>query len=230
MCLCLLQVVSLLDDKMPVDWNSEHMQKWRDLTKEKQQEYYDSPHIVKWRDCKISLFDVSEKEAGENFTNKQLKHIRKIFGSIKKSKKKYKYQENEEKHEDENIRVSVLLVLVKAGDNYTTLPVINLSKNGINIQKDYNIFIDFCGRVYKNWQDYLKNNTLPNCVLCYPKNGVYSVVDGVVEVEYGISPAGKRGRKFLRRLDIVGTVLGVAAVVVALAAWFVPVAFPVVAG
>jgi hypothetical protein len=62
-------------------------------------------------------------------------------------------------------------------------------------------FIALLVNRYKNWQDYLKNNTLPNCIFCYPKNDVYSAVNGVVEVEYGISPAGKIGKKILRDLD-----------------------------
>jgi len=55
-------------------------------------------------------------------------------------------------------------------------------------------------------------------------------VNGVVEVEYGISPAGKRGRKFLRRLDSAGTALGVGAAVVGFGALFIPGAAPVVVG
>jgi len=222
----LLQVVSLSEDKMPVDWHTEEMRKWMDLTKKEQQKYYDTPHIVKWRNCKLSdssnlkkiircaIFDVSEKEPVENFTDEQLKLVNKLFVSIKKSMKRHK--------DEESVCVSVLFVLAKAADGYLKLPVIKLQYN--------NIFIDFCGRVYKNWKDYLKNNTLSKCIICYPKNGVYSVVNDVVEVEYGISPAGRAGRKFLRRLDIAGTVLGVTATGVGIAAMCFPVALPVVAG
>lgn len=233
MWLCLLQVVSLSEDKMPLDWKSERTLKWKDLAKEMQQEYCDFPHIVNGRDCKPSdtsnlnkiigsaLFDDSEKEPVANFTDKQRKYISKVIGSIKKSVKK---------HENENILVYVLFVLVMAGDVCLKLPVIKLLQPDTNIQQVNNIFIDFCGRVYKNWKDYLKNNTLHKCILCYPKNGVYSVVNGVVEVEYGISPAGKRGRKILRCLDFGGTALGVAAALFGIAAFCFPVALPFVAG
>jgi hypothetical protein len=233
MWLCLLQVVSLSEDKMGGDCNSDSMPKWKDLTQKQQQKYYDSRPNLTWNDCKLSdtddmkkiiwfaLCDFSEKEPVGKITNKCQKHTNKIFGSIEKSMKK---------HEDETICMSLLFVLAKAGDYYWKFPVIKLSKRGINNQQHNNIFIDFCGRVYKNWQDYLKNNTLPNRILCYPKNGVYSAVNGVVEVEYGISPAGKSGRKFLRDLDFVYTILGVVAAGVGFAAMFFPVALPVVAG
>jgi hypothetical protein len=228
MWLCLLQVVCLSEDKMPVDWNSDDMLKWKNLTKEKQQEICDSPHIVNWRKFKLSdisnlkeifefpLSGVSEEGTVQNFTN-----ITKIFASIEKSMKK---------HKDENIPVSVLFVLVKIRDGYVKLPVIKLLKHDANPQQDNNTFIDFCGRVYKNWQNYLENNTLPNREICYPKNGVYSAVNGVVEVEYGIPPAGKTGRRFLKQLDSGGTALGVGAAVVGFAALCIPGAFPVVAG
>jgi hypothetical protein len=170
----------------------------------------------------FALFGVSEEEPVENFTDKQLKHINKIFGNIEKFVNIHT--------DEENIFVSVLFVLVKAGDGYVEFPVIKLLKHDINIQQNINIFIDFCGRVYKNWEDYLKNNTLPNCIFCYPKNGVYSAVNGVVEVDYGISPAGKRGKKVLRDLDFGYRVLGVAAAILGFAAFCVPVALPVVAG
>jgi hypothetical protein len=219
---------------MPVDWNCDSMLKWKDLTQKKQQEYYDSPNIFKRRDCKLSdifnpmkiimlaLFGVSEEEPVENVSCKLLKQENKIFGIIEKFMKKHK--------DEENICVSVLFVLVKAGDGYVKLPVVKLRKHDINTQQNINIFIVFCGRVYKNWQDYLKNNTLPNCILCYPKNGVYSAVNGIVEVEYGISPAGRTGRKFLRGLDFGRTVLSCCATLVGIAALCFPVALPVVAG
>jgi hypothetical protein len=84
--------------------------------------------------------------------------------------------------------------------------------------------------VYKTWQDYLENNTIPECVLCYPRNGVYSAVNGDVEVEFGISPAGRTGAKVLQGLDIGGTVLSVGAAGTLIAGLFWPVALPFVAG
>ena len=215
---------------MPEYWNCEDVRKWKDLTQEEQQEYFDSSHIFNCRECKLSdtsnlkeiirfaLFDISEKEPFENLTGKQLKHINKIFDRIERSMKKHKIEEN--------IFVSVSFVLAKARDDYMKFPVINILTHDIDIQQENNTFIDFCGRVYENWQDYLKNNTLPNCILCYPGNGVYSAENGIVQVEYGISPAGKRGRKFLKHLDNVYTVLSVAETVVAFGAWCFRVALP----
>jgi len=48
---------------------------------------------------------------------------------------------------------------------------------------------------------------MPEYVLCCPRNGVYSAVNGAVDVEFGISPTGWTGAKVLQGLDIGGTVL-----------------------
>jgi len=164
MWLCLLQVVSLSAYKMPVDWNCDDMLKWKKLTQKKQKEICDSPHIVIGREYKISVISylkkmfgfvlsgASEEETIDNFTNKQWKNISKIIDNIEKSMKE---------HEWKNILVSVLFVMVKIGNGYVKLPVMKL-EHAANTQEDNNIYIGFCGRVYKNWKDYLKNNTLPN--------------------------------------------------------------------
>jgi len=67
-------------------------------------------------------------------------------------------------------------------------------------------------------------------VLCFPRNGVYSAVNGAVEVEFGISPAGQTGAKVLQGLDIGGTVFSLGAAGALIAGLLVPVALPVVAG
>jgi len=59
---------------------------------------------------------------------------------------------------------------------------------------------------------------------------VYSAVKGAVDVEFGISPAGRTGEKVLQGLDIGGTFLSVGAAGALIAGLFLPVALPVVAG
>jgi hypothetical protein len=99
----------------------------------------------------------------------------------------------------------------------------------IHLIKKIRNLIDSCPRVYSSWQDYLKSNKLPGLVLCYPKNGVYSAVNGL-EVEFGVSPAGKTGAKVLQGCDVTGSLLGLGAARAAVATLSVPVAFPGIAG
>jgi hypothetical protein len=195
---------------MLTDWKAYEMQMWKEKAVKEQQCYCDLLGTPMWREFKppdynnlkrnigFALFGPPEKEPDENlkddtgYTNKKLKCINLIFDIIKRCMEKYTDQQT--------IRASFLFVLMKTGDGYSRVPVIRIPEHDETVQQN-NIFIDSSGRVYKDWQNYLKNNKLPECVLCYPKNGVYSVVSGVVEVDFGISPAGKRG-KFLRALGI----------------------------
>ena len=219
---------------MAVDWNADGMLMWREEAVKWQQECYDLLGTPMWREFEPSqygdlkreigfaLFGVPEEEPcanlndGTGYTDEKLKEINRIFDIIKKCMKHHK--------NPENICVSFLFVSGKTKDDCITVPVIRIP------QFDINLFIDSCGRVYKGWQDYLENNTITECVLCYPRNGVYTAVNGAVEVEFGISPAGRTGAKFLQGLDVGGTVLSVGAAGTLIAGLVMPVALPVVAG
>ena len=225
---------------MPVDWNSKELLKWKEEAAKEQQDYFDLLGTPMWREFKppnyvklkreigFALFNVPEEEPcanlndGTGYTHKKLKHINKIFDIIQKCM---------ENHTNpKNILVSFLFVYGKIRDDCITYPVIRIPQFDIIFKQNINLFVDSCGRVYKDWKDYLESNTLPEGVLCYPRNGVYSAVNGAVEVEFGISPAGWTGTKVLQGLDIGGTVLSVGAGGALIAGLFLPVALPVVAG
>jgi len=225
---------------MAVDLNADGMLMWKEEAVKEQQECSDLLGTPMWRKFKPSrygdlkreigfaLFDVPEEVPCTNlnydtgYRDKKLKHINSIFDIIKKCMKHHK--------NPKNICVSFLFVSGKTRDACITVPVIRIPKFDITFKQNVNLFIDSCGRVYEGWQDYLENNTIPECVLCYPRNGVYSTVKGTVEVEFGISPAGRTGAKIIQDLDIGGTFLSVGAAVTLIARLFVPVALPVVAG
>ena len=225
---------------MAVDWNDDGMREWREETVKEQQDCLDLLGTPMWREFKSSqygdlkrqigyaLFGVPEEVPCANlnddtgYTDKKLKEINRIFDIIKKCM---------EHHQNpENIYVSFLFVFGKTKNNSIIVPVIRIPQFDIIFEQNINLFVDSCGRVYEGWQDYLEKNTIPECVLCYPRNGVYSAVNGDVEVEFGISPAGRTGAKVLQGLDIGGTVLSVGAAGPLIAALFMPVALPVVAG
>jgi len=225
---------------MAVDWSADGMLMWREKAVKEQQDYSDLLGTPMWREFEPShygnlkqqigfaLFGDPEEEPSANlnestgYTDKKLKHINKIFDVINKCT-----QQNEN---PKNICISFLFVSGKTTDACITVPVIRILQFDTVFRQNINLFIDSCGRVYKNWQDYLKNNRIPECVLCYPRNGVYSAVNGAVDVEFGVSPAGRTGAKVLRGLDIGGTVLSVGAAGAFMVGLIVPVALPVVAG
>jgi hypothetical protein len=221
---------------MAVDWKVGGMLKWKEEAVKQQQACFETIGTHMWREFEPShyvnlkreigfaLFGSPEKEPcanlidGTGYTDEKLKQINEIFYIIKKCMQNL--------NNTMNIRVSFLYVIGNTKDKCIGFPVIRIPYFKQNI----NLFIDSCVRVYEGWQDYLDSNTIPESVLCYPRNGVYSAVNGAVEVEFGISPAGRTGAKILQDLDTVGTILGVGATAVLIAGEFVTLPAPVISG
>lgn len=66
---------------------------------------------------------------------------------------------------------------------------------------------DSC-RVYKDWDDFLKNNQLPKCTYCYPRGGVYDGDDSdQVYLKFGETPASRPGSVICSALDTASTVV-----------------------
>uniref|UniRef100_A0A1B6L2J9 DUF4781 domain-containing protein n=1 Tax=Graphocephala atropunctata TaxID=36148 RepID=A0A1B6L2J9_9HEMI len=95
---------------------------------------------------------------------------------------------------------------------------------------DNHDFIDPKPRRYETWNDYLRKNKLPKCDMCYPVNGIYSVTDGSVDIEFGKSPACDTSAAVFTGLDVSSTVLLVGATGVTLVSLAVPIAAPFVWG
>ena len=78
-------------------------------------------------------------------------------------------------------------------------------------------YIDNEGRIYKSWEDYLKNNKLPKCTMIVPKDGVYQCnpyyritqQSSTVWIEVKDSPACAVRNKILNVCDNVSNVVTV---------------------
>jgi len=224
---------------MAVDWNIDGRLEWKEKAVKEQQDNFHLLSTPMWREFEPPRYDILKREIGfawfgcpeeepcelnefTGYTDKKPKEINKIFDIIKKSLKNHT--------NPKNICASFLHVLGKTEHGHITAPVIRILYSDSISRENINLFIDSSGRVYKGWEDYLENNTLMECVLCYPRNGVYSAVNGAVNVGFRISPAGRTGAKFLQGLDIGGKVLNVGAAGVLTAAMVAPVALPLVQG
>lgn len=227
---------------MCVKWNSQEIEKWKETATKEQQTYCGLFCNDRYTTYKLSdpddyinlkkrigfaIFGFPEEKpdtllnGDTGYTYKRLKRINEVFDVILECKKKHKNQED--------VLVSFIFVCGKVNNDCISIPVIRICEY-VSSDKENTIFIDACPRVYKSWQDYLKCNRLPALILCYPKNGVYSTMDGHVEVEFGISPAGKAGAKVIQGFDIGGAVVGLAATGIGVATLFVPVTWPVILG
>ncbi|XP_069674748.1 uncharacterized protein [Periplaneta americana] len=224
---------------MSIDMESSEVKKWKEEATKEQQEYFEflgKCGLLKYkpsdynnlkRKIGYAIFGTPTEEPNEisndftGYPKKQLNHINAVFDLIKEQKKK---------HNDKlNIWVSFLFVSGKVGNDHIRIPLIRMPESDSMFKRDCFIFIDSCPRVYKRWQDYLDNNRLPDCVMCYPRNGIYSESFGSLQLDFGISPAGKIGMKVVQGFDIAGTIVGMAAAGVGIAALFVPIAWPIAA-
>ncbi|XP_076293336.1 uncharacterized protein LOC143215256 [Lasioglossum baleicum] len=93
-------------------------------------------------------------------------------------------------------------------------------------------YIDNTGRVYKSWEDYLKNNTLSKCMMVIPKDGVYQCNphctvtkrSSTVWTHMVQSPACGTAKLVVETIDIASSVTGVAtAVAIGIASLFTPI-------
>jgi hypothetical protein len=219
-------------DKLTIDWRQEAKRQQQGccsyFIRPMWREYEPKQHVDLKKDIGFALFGAPEELPHPNlnydtgYTAGKLKEINKIFGIIQKCTEKNK--------NPNKICVAFLFVFGKTGDASIQIPVIRVQKFDEHFEQNNNVFIDSCGRVYKDWQDYLDNNTIPESVLCYPRNGVYSAVNAAVEVEFGISPAGRRGAKLLQNLDTVADCFDTVAKGYLTVAMFLPVALPFASG
>ncbi|XP_060858030.1 uncharacterized protein LOC132935478 [Metopolophium dirhodum] len=61
-------------------------------------------------------------------------------------------------------------------------------------------FVDFiAGRTYKNWDDYMENNTLPEGNIFYPKSGIYDETNSLIPYT---TPASRKSKKILKNVDL----------------------------
>jgi hypothetical protein len=151
---------------MAVDWNADGMLLWREEAVKGQQDFLDLLGTPVWREFEPSLkreigfalFGVPEEEPcaklndDTGYTDKKLKEINKIFDIIKKCMQNHRHPKN--------LSVSFFL-FGKTRDDCIRVPVIRIPQFDIIFKQNINFFINSCGRVYKNWQDYLGNNTIP---------------------------------------------------------------------
>ncbi|XP_076749571.1 uncharacterized protein LOC143422654 [Xylocopa sonorina] len=98
-------------------------------------------------------------------------------------------------------------------------------------------YIDICGRIYKNWTNYLETNTLPKCTMVFPKDGLYqpdpscetTEEHSTVWLEVLESPACCTASIVLGGADTASTVVGALGLGLGIASMFTPLA-PVAVG
>ena len=147
--------------------------------------------------------------SGTGYSKKQLKVIRKTSKAIFKQTQK------------EEVSLSFLFVCIKIREQHLVSPIFRIfteTKHDSEDSEENYIYVDGNQRVYKSWLDYLKNNKLPRCYMCYPHKGVYTTTNSKVNIDFGESPACNSTESVLSAVDIttslVATVFGITALAI----------------
>ncbi|CAK1547214.1 unnamed protein product [Leptosia nina] len=195
--------------------------------------------------------DLNAKEVLEGYTSRQKEQAQEVYKKICEQKK---YSQD-----DETIMISILLVVCARPkplkllqfrpSNYWmdlhkktdilmwSIPVFKVRKCiSFSDEKPCSVFIDDNARVYKDWNSYLTNNTLPKCVIVAPCNGIYDGVlveeDKSIAVKLTVTPSPALGlsSQVLSSVDTASTVVSFGAAGVLGVALFTPVAPVLLAG
>lgn len=88
------------------------------------------------------------------------------------------------------------------------------------------VYIDFQHeRTYKNWDDYLENNTLPEGYMFFPLSGYYNEENNLAS---NLTPPSRISNKIIRNVDLVGKLVNSASSALLASAWLFPVLTPVI--
>lgn len=229
-------------EEVELDWNSPEVESWKAEAIKAQQNIYEllggdrmEPGLYSSqnrtdleRKVAYAMYGPPpqlpnrELNAGTGYKKKKLKIVRKTCNVILKQTG------------CAEVFVSFLFVCIKIPGGKLVTPLFRVAaerRNYVDESEETAFYVDCSRRVYKGWIDYMKNNKLPKCFMCYPHNGIYTATDSKVDVEFGESPAYNLSGKVLVAVDItltlVVTALGVTALVVPVSA---PVAIAAVVG
>ncbi|XP_069683058.1 uncharacterized protein [Periplaneta americana] len=220
-----------VEEKVELHWNSPTVEKWKTEAREEQQNFYEmlgGDQMTPGTYGNHNRADLERKIAyamygpppelpnpklnsGTGYMKKQLKIVRKLCSKILKIGK------------NSNTSVSFLFICINVHEQHLVTSVFNIPTENSDAP-DLDIYVDNNRRIYRGWHDYLKNNKLPRCFMCYPRKGKYTATDKKVDVDFGESPAYSLPLQVFNALDITTSLVATALAITALA---LPVSMPV---
>ena len=185
---------------VPADMEEEINQDFQRLSREKQETYQKFFGNREWEHYDSTQHDDLKRKLAYTFfrssnahdpNTAQGKFIDAVFDLIIKTK--------EEHQNKDSIWVSFVLVCCRINDNLIEYSVLRVPKYDEDYPANEDMFIDAELRLYRSWEDFLNNNKLPRCIMCYPTRGKYHR-DGL-QLDTCESPETKLGNKVLKFLD-----------------------------
>lgn len=204
-----------------INWEDEDIKEWMKNAKQRQQHFCDSlgdREYDHFSSDQITLFEVKIAYAffgpphDENQNESENTELLSVENTEMLSVENYSTEQKEwtvkvkdkiiEIVGNEDINVAFLFVILKQDENQHQVPLIRIIKGDESV-----IFIDNILRVYDNWDDYVVNNELPQCICCYPEKGFYRFDDeGEVLVQFETSPRCNLGERVVNVADITSLV------------------------
>lgn len=173
-----------------MEWDEEENLAWELVAREAQQRYAETWGSRKWEvflqsertllDTRVglALFGPPDEQLG-GYKQKQVKTITKLCDMIVRKTKNYTNLGQ--------VKISCIFVSAKSRKDRFTVPLIRVLKYDNADDACNHRFVDSNCRMYRGWDDFLKRNKLPQCLLLYPTNGIYTLKNGKVMLSRGES-------------------------------------------
>lgn len=177
-----------------MNWEEEENLAWELAAREAQQRYCETWGSRKWdvflqseRDLLearvgLALFGPPERQNADKlsgYKKKQAKTITKLCDMIVRKTRKYA--------NFGQVKISCVFVSAKSLKDRFTVSLIRVLKYDYADDVCNHRFFDSNCHMYRSWDNFLKQNKLPHCLILYPTNGIYTLKDGKVNLSRGES-------------------------------------------
>lgn len=173
-----------------MDWDEEENLAWELVAREAQQRYAETWGARKWEvflqsertllESRVGLavFGPPDEQLG-GYRQKQVKTITKLCDMIVRKTRKYANLGQ--------VKISCIFVSAKSKKERFTVPLIRVLKYDYADDVCNHRFYDSNCHMYSGWDEFLRQNRLPQCLLLYPTNGIYTLKNGKVMLSRGES-------------------------------------------
>ena len=173
-----------------MEWDEEENLAWELVAREAQQRFAETWGSRKWDvflqsertqlEARVGLavFGPPDEQLG-GYRQKQVKTINKLCDMIVRKTRNYVNLGQ--------VKISCIFVSAKSKKERFTVPLIRVLKYDYADDVCNHRFFDSNCRMYSGWESFLRHNKLPQCLLLYPTNGIYTLKNGKVMLSRGES-------------------------------------------
>jgi hypothetical protein len=172
-----------------MNWDEEENLAWELGAREAQQRCAETWGSRKWDvflqsermqlEARVGAALFGPAEQLDGYRQKQVKTITKLCDMIVRKTRNYANLGQ--------VKISCVFVSAKSKKDRFTVPLIRVLKYDYADDMCNHRFFDSDCHMYRGWDDFLKRNKLPQCLMLYPTNGIYTLKNGKVVLSRGES-------------------------------------------